>query len=262
MSDHLQDARQPFVRIDLGVMDRVPEFGPLALAVYAVLAMYANNSSARCFPGRKAIARDAKISERAVDGALKALVSAGCIRVEPRTMTTPTGATVKTSNVYTLLTVPRKGGQSLQGGGAGDAPGVGQVVPQGGAGGAHRTSLNEPASIELTSKALKPLGAKAPGVRKPSPWSSLVDQILSDYGVAASKSNCSLAGKVVANAQANGLQPEDAAREWAAWMAGVLAEGRLRFVPLHKAANAWSSEWLLGERRRDSEAIVIEGGIL
>lgn len=111
------------------------------------------------------------------------------------------------------------------------------------------------------SKALKTLGAKAPGTRKPSPWSSLVDQILADYGVAASKGNCSLAGKVVANAQANGLEPEDAAREWAAWMEGVRSEGRLRFVPLHKAANAWASEWLLGERR-GSEAIVIEGGIL
>lgn len=172
MSDHLQDARQPFVRIDFGIMDRVPEFGPLALTVYAVLAMHANNDTGRCFPGRRAIAREAKMSERAVDGAIKALVAAGCISVTPRTTKTATGATVKTSNIYSLLTVSRKVGQDMPGGGAGGAPGVGQVVPQGGAGGAHRTSLNELAERELLKDiaphvTARPLPSASESVTKP-----------------------------------------------------------------------------------------------
>lgn len=117
---------------------------------------------------------------------------------------------------------------------------------------------------EGKSKAVKPptpTASRGSSPRRQSPWSDFVQRVLDDYSVAATKGNCSAAGVAVANAQKNGLTPDDAAREWSAWMDQVRSEGRQKYLPIYKAGNAWASEWLLGERR-DSEAIVIEGGIL
>ena len=178
MSDRIQDARQPFVRIDFGVMDRLPELGPLALAVYAVLGMHASAATSTCFPGRKKIAKEARVSERAVDAALKMLADAGCIAITPRYIETAGGGAVRTSNLYTILQVSRVA-QEMPQGGALYAPRVGQVMPQGGAGGAHRTRTIEPAPVQLASS--EPIVSRRRSVSQPAP----LDDDDADQGISS-----------------------------------------------------------------------------
>lgn len=133
----VKDGRPPFVRVDHWVVELLPVIGVTAFAVYAVLAKYASQETAQCYPSRKTIARDAGVSERSVDGALATLREHKVISATRRSV----GLTaMRTSNLYTLLDRPREVGQILPSDAqnlrtlsAESAGGVGQNLRLGGA---------------------------------------------------------------------------------------------------------------------------------
>ncbi len=80
-----------------------PIIGPDAIAVYAVLARYANRETALCFPSQNTIAHDARMSRPTVRRSLDILAQVGLILVAPRAGSN--GARV--AHQYALLEVLR-----------------------------------------------------------------------------------------------------------------------------------------------------------
>ena len=87
--------------LDNGVVERIAEIGPLAFAVYAVLAKYADDHR-RCFPAVPRIAELLGKSDRAVQDAMDRLEKASLIQVE----LSKGGRGKNATNRYRLLPLP------------------------------------------------------------------------------------------------------------------------------------------------------------
>lgn len=171
----VKDGRPPFVRVDHWIVELLPVIGATAFAVYAVLAKYASQETAQCYPSRKTIAREAGVSERSVDGALATLREHKAISAARRSV----GQTaMRTSNLYTLLDRPREVGQNLQGDAqnlrtlsAESAGGVGQNLRLGGAESAQELepkNNNHKEQEQSQQHAPNPPAAK-PSAKNPAP---------------------------------------------------------------------------------------------
>lgn len=97
--------------------------------VLCVICQWTNSRTSECFPSVRTIAAGAKMSPRAVQGAINALVKAGALRCEHRRK----GA-INLPNLYTVIGYDppalNAGGvvQEVREGGADNAPGVVQEV--------------------------------------------------------------------------------------------------------------------------------------
>ena len=69
-------------------------------SVYAVLCMYADNSTSECWPSRKTIMKKAGISDHSLRKSLRKLQDAGYILVEERT-----NYAGQATNLYILLDI-------------------------------------------------------------------------------------------------------------------------------------------------------------
>jgi biotin operon repressor len=97
--DQLRDFRaDPYLRIHNFVIDRyLAKVGVYGLAVYAVLARYANNRTQQAFPAQQTVADLIGCSKTAVKEALRELRKQGLISVKQ------VGKPGKFRNIYTLL---------------------------------------------------------------------------------------------------------------------------------------------------------------
>ena len=125
------------------------------------------------WPGKKKIAKIARISERKVQECINNLEKYGYLTVERRKE--PDNQMKNLSNLYLLHDIP----QAQQGGGAACARGVGQRVPEGGA--RHAPELY-PINKKQESKqaAKKEAGKKKPTTEK----EEKAMEILNNYGIA------------------------------------------------------------------------------
>lgn len=131
MKDAVRDSRPQFVMIDYAALERLPEVGATAFAVYIALVKCAAHESRQCFPARSTLAKTAGISLRSVDTSVVKLCAAGLIAVSRRVADGR-----DTSNLYTILTVAHRSANS--------APSTLQILRPHPANSAHRTR-----SIEL-----------------------------------------------------------------------------------------------------------------
>lgn len=97
------DERRPgWCWVDNDVIDKFgPALGPHALAVYLVLARYANRDTRKAWPSFTTIAKQIGVSRPTAIKAVSALIDAGLISTEKRT----SGYGDWDSNAYTLLPV-------------------------------------------------------------------------------------------------------------------------------------------------------------
>jgi DNA-binding MarR family transcriptional regulator len=92
--------RAHFFSIDNDIIDvHAKTIGAIGIAVYAVLARYANRRTGECWPAIARIQRTLKLGRSSVKRYLKRLETAGLITVEERW----TEEGDRTSNLYTLL---------------------------------------------------------------------------------------------------------------------------------------------------------------
>ena len=74
----------PFTMLDNAVIDRVPEIGLAATAVYLVLRRHCKCNGVVCWPAVPTIAREAGVTDRTVRRSLQRLVGAGLLQIEAR----------------------------------------------------------------------------------------------------------------------------------------------------------------------------------
>lgn len=131
MSDRIRDHREPghFWADNEIVEEYLPGIGVYGFAVYMLLCKYADAKTAECDPAIPTMAKTLDVSDNTIKKALRKLRDVGLIKIEPQYETSRNGKRVNSSNLYTLLSVEKKPRR----GGSGDAPGVGQEMPQGGA---------------------------------------------------------------------------------------------------------------------------------
>lgn len=104
MTDKVRERRPGHFWADNEIIDEyLPKIGANGLAVYMVLARYANNESGKCFPSIKEIAKGLGISARSVQYTLRKLKTVGLISIEART--SKSGG--QSSNLYTLLPIEK-----------------------------------------------------------------------------------------------------------------------------------------------------------
>lgn len=153
MKDAVRDSRPQFVLIDYAALERLPEVGATAFAVYIALVKCAAHDSRQCFPARSTLAKTAGISLRSVDSSVVKLRDAGLIAVSRRVVDGR-----DTSSLYTILTVAHRSADS--------APSPVQILPPPPANSAHRTRSNELDPVQpdptSTSKSKAPLPPTLP----------------------------------------------------------------------------------------------------
>ncbi len=90
--------RLPFTCVDNRIF-KDEQITVQQLAVYVVLCYHADSINESCYPSYSTIAREAKISRRAVMRAIDALIKAGYIKKQGRKLD---GTNSQTSNLYTI----------------------------------------------------------------------------------------------------------------------------------------------------------------
>lgn len=239
MATIVDDRKPGWCWIDNDVIDKYgPSIGPHAIAVYLVLARYANKDTRKAWPSFATIAKLSGISRPTAIKAISKLIDSGLVATEKRT----SGYGDWDSNSYTLLPVNVQG--DLLGGKSGlppskpDLPGVVNDVYQGSKGGlleqysVNKTYLEQESTLTadaVSAPVEKPAKAKttvrAPKVPPPAEI-ELIRSITNRYPDKA------LWDQLVVSL--SGKNPETVKAAYTAW----IARG---FRPTNYA---WALEWV------------------
>ncbi len=100
----VKDQRRGFTMVDNVIIDNyAAKIGVTALAVYMVLAKFANAETKKCYPSHELIADKLGISRRSVVTAIEKLEKFGLIKIDRQLKDNAGGGKRKAASVYTIL---------------------------------------------------------------------------------------------------------------------------------------------------------------
>lgn len=191
MSDKLRDERRrPFYMVDNDIIDTYgKQIGVYGIAVYNLIARYADANGANAFPSFTTITKKLGIGRHKVAETIQLLVDVGLIRRENRT----DSAGDKATNLYTLVDLGGGSPRELPG-----SPSEPQVVPHGNQGGSPRelykdtnkktplkkkTTKRHSPSSDIAAGASSGDSPSTTGTTKPDGWGEVVKHYESNIGM-------------------------------------------------------------------------------